>query len=84
MNSSQSKRLFVCLILLFLNSSSHAYLDPGTGSLILQGVIAGIAMVSLTLKMYWFRFKAFFSKKDPEAENQEAVKAAAEEPSEGH
>jgi hypothetical protein len=35
-----------------------AYLDPGTGSLLLQGLIAGIAATVTFLSVYWQRAKA--------------------------
>ena len=40
-------------------SPSHAYLDPGTGSIILQSILAGIAVALGVLRLYWHRFKAF-------------------------
>jgi len=40
---------------------SHAYLDPGTGSIILQSILASIAVAAGFLRMYWHRFKAFLS-----------------------
>lgn len=39
---------------------AYAYLDPGTGSVLLQGLLAGIAGGMAILKLYWRRFKAFF------------------------
>jgi hypothetical protein len=51
-------------------STSYAYLDPGTGSMILQGLIAAIALSAVTIKMYWHKFVAFFKRrndKEPEA-----------------
>ena len=66
-------------VLLFVASPAYAYLDPGTGSMILQGLIAGIAMGWFTLKMYWYKVKAFFSKgKDSEPENIEIDEAEKE------
>ena len=50
---------------LLLPSSSFAYLDPGTGSMILQGLIAGIAIAGFTIKSYWYRILGFFGKKPP-------------------
>ena len=41
--------------------NAEAYLNPGTGSMILQALIAGIAVVAVTVKMYWFRLVAFFN-----------------------
>jgi hypothetical protein len=39
----------------------EAYLDPGTGSMLLQGLIAGIAVALGTVSLYWHRFKSFLS-----------------------
>ena len=32
---------------------AHAYLDPGTGSMLLQGLIAGLAATSVVIGRYW-------------------------------
>ena len=37
-------------------SSAHAYLDPGTGSMILQILLGGIAGLALAIKLYWHKF----------------------------
>ena len=42
-----------------LAEPSHAYLDPGTGSIILQGLLASIAVTIGVLRLYWHRCKAF-------------------------
>ena len=42
-------------------TSAWAYLDPGTGSMLLQGLIAGIAGGLVTIRLYWDRLKAFFA-----------------------
>ena len=50
------KILFLSFISLFLTiSSAHAYLDPGTGSIILQGIIGAIAAIAVALKLYWHK-----------------------------
>ncbi len=36
-----------------------AYLDPGSGSLLLQGLAAGVAGAAVTAKVYWRRAKRF-------------------------
>lgn len=33
----------------------YAYLDPGTGSILLQGLLAAVAAGSIAGKMYWRR-----------------------------
>lgn len=40
-------------------STSHAYLDPGSGSYIIQIIIAGFVAGSFAIKMYWRKIKAF-------------------------
>ncbi len=53
-----SMALVGCIV---LAEPSHAYLDPGTGSIILQSLLAGIAVTIGMLRLYWHRFKAFLS-----------------------
>lgn len=45
-----------------------AYLDPGAGSLVLQGLIAFAAGALVTLRLYWKRILAFFGRGGDEAE----------------
>lgn len=45
---------------LTISSPCHAYLDPGTGSIILQSILAGIAVAMGMLRLYWHRLKSFF------------------------
>lgn len=36
-----------------------AYLDPGSGSVILQAILGGTAAVAVTAKLYWRRITGF-------------------------
>lgn len=54
--------LFVVLLLLVTPGRAHAYLDPATGSLILQVIAAGVLTAWFTVKGSWSRVKTFFSK----------------------
>ena len=47
-------------------ASAFAYLDPGTGSIILQGLIAGLAAIAVSGKIFWSRIKGFLSKGSPD------------------
>lgn len=38
---------------------TYAYIDPGTGSYLVQVVIAGLLGVLFSLKIYWARIKTF-------------------------
>jgi hypothetical protein len=37
-----------------------AYIDPGTGSLVLQAIAGGVAAAAVTAKLYWSRVKRVF------------------------
>jgi hypothetical protein len=41
---------------------AFAYLDPGTGSMILQVILGGAAAAGVALKLYWQNIKLFFSR----------------------
>ncbi len=45
----------------FYAAPAHAYLDPGTGSILLQGLIASIAGMLVAGRLYWQRVKLFFA-----------------------
>lgn len=50
------------LCALFIVRPAHAYLDPATGSIVLQAVLAGIAAGALALKTFWHRLKGLFGR----------------------
>ena len=54
--------LTVATLGLVIASPSHAYLDPGTGSIILQGLLATLAVGIGLLRHYWLQFKSFLGK----------------------
>jgi hypothetical protein len=44
------------------------YLDPGTGSMLVQLVVGGLAAVAVTAKFYWRRVLVFLRIRKPEPE----------------
>jgi len=42
-------------------SDAYAYLDPGSGSIIVQAIIAALVGVGITVKLYWEKLKIKFS-----------------------
>ena len=42
--------------------SAQAYIDPGTGSLLLQGLIGALAGFMVAASLYWSKIKRFFHK----------------------
>ena len=56
-------KLSVALLTLFIFAApAYAYIDPGTGSLVIQMVIAGVAIAAFYLKRYWTKVKAFITR----------------------
>ena len=55
-----------------------AYLDPGSGSMILQILAGGVAAVAVTAKLYWRRLLKFLHirKDDPEPETARTTDSA--------
>ena len=51
----QLSALVVFFWALLAAGPAFAYLDPGTGSIILQGIIAAVAAASVTARLYWHR-----------------------------
>ena len=51
----------VIYLITFL-SNAHAYLDPGTGSIILTAIISFLALMSLKIKIYFQKIKDFLEK----------------------
>ena len=45
--------LALALVLLTFQQPAHAYIDPGTGSLILQGLVAFFVGAAFTLKTFY-------------------------------
>lgn len=61
----------ILLVCLSLPVTAFAYLDPGTGSMLLQVILGGIAAVGVALKLFWYRIIAFLGfKKKPESEEE--------------
>jgi hypothetical protein len=43
-------------------SDAYAYLDPGSGSIIIQAIIGALAGAAITLKIYWHKIKEKFTR----------------------
>jgi hypothetical protein len=69
------KILTISLLLMFFSFSfpmlAHAYLDPGTGSYILQLALAAIVGALFAVRLFWGRIKAFFTRLFSKQESDE-------------
>lgn len=52
--------VLVALLALIFASETHAYIDPGTTSYVLQLVIAGLVAASFGIKTFWGKIRTFF------------------------
>ena len=59
------------LLLFSIATPAQAYLDPGTGSMVLQLILGGIAGAMVVLKLYWTRLKSFFGFSNEGAASEE-------------
>ena len=60
--SSSSVVICVCFWLVFASPPAHAYIDPGTGSYLLQLLIGGLFAAAFTLKAFWGRIRIALSR----------------------
>lgn len=69
---TMSMAVFMAFSLLFARPAD-AYLDPGSGSAILQGILAGIVAVGLTVKLFWHKLLKFLGiRKDSSLDKKDA------------
>jgi hypothetical protein len=51
-----------------LGDAVFAYLDPGTGSMLVQLLVGGVAAAGVALKLYWHRILRLLRIRKPEPE----------------
>ena len=56
-----------------------AYLDPGSGSVLLQALLGGVAAIAITGKLWWHRLLTLLHIRKPEAEEAESASPAPDE-----
>ena len=58
------KRFFILAVsyVIIFPNYAYAYLDPGTGSIILQAIIGFLAASVTAISIYWSKFKSLISK----------------------
>ncbi len=50
-----------------------AYLDPGSGSMMLQVIAGGLAAAAVTIKVYWRRLLVFLHLRKPDEDTPDAA-----------
>ncbi len=54
------------LLSILLAPSAHAYLDPASGSMVVQMILGGVAGIAVLLKLYWSKLLSLFGIKKTE------------------
>ena len=62
---------FVACMALALPSPANAYLDPASGSIVLQAILGGVAGIALLVKLYWHRLLLLLGVRKPEHDSSE-------------
>ena len=70
----------VLLMLILFAQPAWAYLDPGTGSMIISAIVGLFATVGLAVKTYWYKIKAFFRKDTTDLPTGDSAAMDAENP----
>lgn len=56
--------IFLVMALVLSPSIAYAYIDPGSGAMALQVLLAALAAGVIALRTYWKRIIGYFNKKD--------------------
>lgn len=52
-------------------TAAHAYVDPGTGSFVIQGIIAAVVGAGFALKMFWRRIVDALTGRKPDVDDDD-------------
>ena len=58
-------KIFLTFLIYYFTaeSNAYAYLDPASGSIVIQYIVAGLVTCMAFMKNFWVKFKYFFNKK---------------------
>lgn len=71
-------KIILLALLATLSLPANAYLDPGTGSIIFQAIIASVVMGFATIRLWWDKFLGLFSSRK-NAKGSDQQKTESEE-----
>lgn len=65
----KSSAIVLLLGLAFFSSPVMAYIDPGSGSVIMSAIVGFFVAMAMAIKTYWYKIKSLFtrSKSKPQA-----------------
>jgi hypothetical protein len=62
--------MFILIFTLTFSHNAYAYLDPGSGSYMLQILLGTLVAGFFAIKQYWHRLKYFFKERFRKKEDQ--------------
>ena len=65
--------LNISIFILISSSSAWAYLDPGSASIWLQAIAAGLAGLASTYRLWLYQILSFFKKKKKKIEDKDKI-----------
>lgn len=65
--------LSIAVVLASVTLPAHAYLDPASGSMLLQMIVGGVAGAALAVKLFWHRILGFFGVRPKSTDDDAAV-----------
>lgn len=68
----KSRLIAIGLLLLIVALPAHAYLDPASGSMILQLILGGLAGIAIAVKVFWHKLLGIFGHKKRENDGNSA------------
>lgn len=81
MNKLSHVLLTAFALFILLTRAAHAYVDPGTGSMLVQLLIGGTAGLLVILKLYWNAILSFLHiRQSPHKANKPESGPEGEEP----
>ncbi len=69
--------LLFLLLSLVEPSAAFAYLDPGSGSMLLQLVLGGLAGLAVIAKLYWHRLLGLFGMNSDQEQSEAETDSAS-------
>lgn len=69
--------VLISLLLLLSSGTAYAYLDAGTGSIIMQILLGGLAGLAVVLRLFWRHVLRFLGINKTEKED---IRSASREP----
>ena len=68
---SWASAIIMCWLLFVCATPAFAYVDPGSGGMMMQLLLGGVAGVTVLVRLYWQRFTTFLGARKSGADSCE-------------